>query len=260
MIESLHLGLKKGILRAAEIGVDGFQMYVTRGETTPEEMDAQDREDFKKFVVKNGLEISALCGDMGKGFLDPASTSEVIRRSKHFIDLAVDLGTKVVTTHIGHLPEDENSIEWEVGLETARELSEYAELRGCILASETGPESPVLLRKFLEKIGSKGVGVNYDPANFVMLGPFDHIGGVEVLRDWIVHTHAKDGVCLHKNEGTEKNVYLEVPLGEGSVAFKHYLKALDDIGYSGYLTIEREVGDNPEADVIAAVEFLKNLE
>jgi sugar phosphate isomerase/epimerase len=36
------------------------------------------------------------------------------------------------------------------------------------------------------------------------------------------------------------------------------LKALEDIGYRGYLTIEREVGDNPEADIAKAVSFLKS--
>ena len=52
--------------------------------------------------------------------------------------------------------------------------------------------------------------------------------------------------------------FIEVPLGEGSVPFPAYLKALEDIGYNGFLTIEREVGDDPAKDIRAAVEFLKN--
>ena len=39
--------------------------------------------------------------------------------------------------------------------------------------------------------------------------------------------------------------------------FPGWLKALDDIGYRGFLTIEREVGDNPEADIRRAVDFLR---
>ena len=53
--------------------------------------------------------------------------------------------------------------------------------------------------------------------------------------------------------------FLEVPLGEGSVPFKEYLEALTDIGYKGFLTIEREVGDKPEVDIRKAVEFLEAL-
>ena len=48
----------------------------------------------------------------------------------------------------------------------------------------------------------------------------------------------------------------EKPLGEGSVDFGKYLTALREIGYDGYLTIEREVGANPSADIAAAVKFL----
>jgi len=50
-----------------------------------------------------------------------------------------------------------------------------------------------------------------------------------------------------------------VPLGQGSVDFPAYLKALDEIGYKGFLTIEREVGDNPAADIQLAAEFLRQV-
>ena len=51
----------------------------------------------------------------------------------------------------------------------------------------------------------------------------------------------------------------ELPLGQGNVDFENYLKALDDIGYHGFLTIEREAGKNREDDIRTAVDFLKNL-
>jgi sugar phosphate isomerase/epimerase len=47
-----------------------------------------------------------------------------------------------------------------------------------------------------------------------------------------------------------------VPLGNGSVDFPAYLRMLDTIGYHGFLTIEREVGENPEQDIRTAVTFL----
>lgn len=260
IIDSLKLGVKQGIIRAAEMSVDGFQIWVTGGDMAPESLGKAEREEFKRFVATHGLEISALCGDLGKGLLDPKSNPAVIQRSKAFIDLAVDLGTSIVTTHIGTLPEDESHRAWEVGIEAASELAAYAEARGCVFASETGPESPEVLKRFLDKIPGNGMSVNYDPANFIMLGPFDHIGGVQVLKDYIVHTHAKDGVCLMKGGSGKPNHYLEVPLGEGGVAFKHYLKALDDIGYTGFLTVEREVGDDPVADIEKAVRFLRSFE
>ena len=81
----------------------------------------------------------------------------------------------------------------------------------------------------------------------------DAAKGVYELQKYIVHTHAKDGL-----RGTAEP-YVEVPLGKGDVDWKAYLSALEDVGYRGFLTIEREVGDHPERDIASAVDFLKNL-
>ena len=96
----------------------------------------------------------------------------------------------------------------------------------------------------------------------------DPVQAVDTLRDYIVHTHAKDGRKLFDKDPeviygikqepvTSDASFIEVPLGEGSVDFPNYLKALNEIGYKGFLTIEREVGENPAADIQRAVEFLK---
>ena len=43
------------------------------------------------------------------------------------------------------------------------------------------------------------------------------------------------------------------------MGFPTYLKALEDIGYKGYLTIEREAGADPMKDIGDAVTFLKSI-
>ena len=50
-----------------------------------------------------------------------------------------------------------------------------------------------------------------------------------------------------------------MPLGTGSVDFPAYLKALEEIGYKGFLTIEREAGETPEKDIGIAYDFLKKV-
>ncbi len=37
-----------------------------------------------------------------------------------------------------------------------------------------------------------------------------------------------------------------MPLGEGDVGMENYLRTLQEIGYSGPLTIEREIPQEPE--------------
>ena len=50
--------------------------------------------------------------------------------------------------------------------------------------------------------------------------------------------------------------FKEVPLGDGEVDWANYIKALKEIGFDGFLTIERECGDDPVADIKKAVSFL----
>jgi sugar phosphate isomerase/epimerase len=271
LVDNLHLPIKEGIRKAKEVGADGFQVYVTHGEMMPENLTGSALAELKALVADLDLEISALCGDLGKGFLNPEVNRKAVPRSKEFIDLATALGVRIVTTHIGTLPEDENAPEWKAGVQAVRELADYAHEHGCVFASETGPEAPTVLFRFLQQVDTPGFGINYDPANLIMLGPFDHIGGVHVLKDYIVHTHAKDGICLLRKPGGG-NDFMELPLGQGGVVFPYYLGALDAIGYDGYLTIERELmkregsteieimeGDRI-GDIARAIEYLRSFE
>jgi len=53
--------------------------------------------------------------------------------------------------------------------------------------------------------------------------------------------------------------YGETLLGEGDVPFEKYIKALKEIDYDGFFTIERETGNNRVADIIKGKEFLEKL-
>ncbi len=109
-----------------------------------------------------------------------------------------------------------------------------------------------------------------DPANLVMVTGDDPVQAVYNLKDYIVHTHAKDGIKLMDSDPEviygikniedviqQGEVFREMPLGEGNVPFARYLAALDEVGYRGFLTIEREVGDEPAKDIMLAADFLR---
>ena len=72
-------------------------------------------------------------------------------------------------------------------------IGAYAEERGVVLATETGPEPGHVLGGLIESLTTRGIRVNFDPANFIMLG-FDHMAALDALHPYIVHTHAKDGL------------------------------------------------------------------
>jgi len=275
MSDGFRLSPREGVLKAKEIGADGVQVYAAHGEISPELMDKATRKDFRRFCQNLGLEISALCGDLGgHGFQNASENAMRVERSKRITDLAVDMGAHVVTTHIGVVPEDKSNPRYAILINACRELAQYAARAGVTFAIETGPEKATTLKMFLDDIGSKGIGVNLDPANLVMVTADDPVQAVYTLKDYIVHTHAKDGVQLQPCDpekvygafatgGIEAiqvgKLFEEVPLGKGAVKWTPYLQALCDIGYKGYLTIEREVGDNPAADISDAVQFLREI-
>lgn len=270
MLDSFRLDTKQAIEKAAEIGAKGIQMYATKGEHAPENMTKTKISELKDMMQSNGLVFSAICGDLGMGFGNPELNPELIEKSKRILDLAKELGTDVVTTHIGVVPTDKSNPRYAVMQEACAELSRYADSLEAHFAIETGPEVSMVLKGFLDSLGSRGVAVNLDPANLVMVTGDDPVQAVYNLKDYIVHTHAKDGIKLHDNnpevvygiiedEIPTGEGFREVALGEGSVPFNKYLAALDDIGYRGFLTIEREVGDDPAADISLAANFLRDL-
>lgn len=270
MLESFRTDRSTAIKKAAGIGAKGIQMYATQGENSPENLDAAARRELLAEVKDAGLVFSALCGDLGMGFGNKELNPELIEKSKRIIDLAKDLETDIVTTHIGVVPADKNHDRYKIMQEACFELARYADSMNAHFAIETGPETADVLCGFLDSLGSTGVAVNLDPANFRMVTGDDPTTAVYTLKKYIVHTHAKDGVKLLDGnpeyiyqvvhpipeEVQGKRYFEEVPLGTGSVDFPSYLKALDEIGYRGFLTIEREVGENPEADIKTAYDFL----
>lgn len=270
MLESFQLPWKEAVACAVQLGADGVQIRATDGEFSPSAMTKEKRSELINVLSENGLAISALCGDLGKGFGNRELNPALIEQSKRIIDLAKLLETDIVTTHIGVVPADKNHERYKIMQEACFELARYADSCQAHFAVETGPETSLTLKGFLDELGSTGVAVNLDPANLVMVTGDNPVKAVENLKKYIVHTHAKDGRKLldrdpeiiygvSEAEMLQDTAFIELPLGEGDVPFKEYLAALTGIGYDGYLTIEREVGANPKADIMKAAEYLKKV-
>lgn len=273
MADCLNLPFRESIEKCAELGADGVQLYAVKGEMSPDNMTAESLDEKKKIILGNGLVISALCADFGgHGFARAEDNAWRIEASKRILDLALEFDCRVVTTHIGVVPEDKDSETYHVLQEACGELAEYAQKAGGYFAIETGPEPAVRLKAFLDSIGSKGIAVNFDPANLVMVTGDDPVKAAEILADYIVHTHAKDGIMRKQTD--PKIIYdyfaeggigdlrlddyfVETPLGQGNVDFDAYLNVLCKKEIYGFLTIERETGAEPERDIAMAVSFLK---
>ncbi len=266
--------MAQSIQMAGALGLDGIQMYAVNGDICPDSLLGRPERiaEYRRLLTDNRLVVSALCGDLGgHGFEIYKDNAEKIEKTCRIVDLACEFETAVVTTHIGVIPNDTECEKYRVMLDALCSCGEYASRHGVTLAIETGPEVAPVLHGFVSRI-DKGVGVNLDPANFVMVTGQDPAEAVYLLRDYIVHTHLKDGKRLKVSDPVEiyrsfaeggiealnvADYFIETPVGEGDVDFKKYISALKEIGYDGFLTIERETGADPSADITKAAEYAR---
>ena len=265
------VGLIEGIKQSRGLEAQGVQVYAWN-ELSPDKATSMFLGEVAKTASDYQQEIVALCGELGGHGLEiMADNSAKIEYLKKIVDMAYFLECRVVTTHIGIIPEDSTSDKYKYMQEACNQIGEYANRKSIGIAIETGPEKIVTLKKFVD--GCIGIGINYDPANLVMVTRDDEVAGVLAAKNSILHTHAKDGVCYQTIEpkvaydifadgGIEElskltEYFEEQPLGKGQVRWEEYLAALVEVGYTGYLTIEREVKEDAVKDIGNAVKFLK---
>ena len=273
ILDSFKTDLPTSLAQAVRIGATGVQIHAIGSLVDLDYYDCHRRKELLDRIKSSGLEVSAICGDLGgHGFSIREMNKNRIERSKRILDFAKDLECSIVTTHIGVVPDDKSHDRWSILQEACEELGRYSASLDGFYAIETGPEKSQTLKCFIDSLHTRGIAVNMDPANLVMVIGENPSDSVRTLGNLIVHTHAKDGRMVTKGDaetiyghfanGGISNLHLEdyfqeVPLGEGTVDFDSYLAALRDIGYHGFLTIEREVGETPERDIQNAVAYLR---
>jgi sugar phosphate isomerase/epimerase len=114
-------------------------------------------------------------------------------------------------------------------------------------------------------------GFNYDPSHF----GYQHVDYVKFIyefADRIFHVHMKDaywsdvpmGIGVfggHSEFGDNRRYWNFRSLGRGKVNFENIIRALNDIGYNGPLSVEWEdSGMNREAGATEACQFVKNVD
>ncbi len=189
--------------------------------------------------------------------LVPAGTRrQRLAELKSGADFAAMIGAPSLTTHVGFIPEDPNQADYADLVDSLRELCRHCEKQGLLFQFETGQETPVTLLRTIEDIGTGNLGINLDPANLILYGKANPVDALDVFGRYVRGIHAKDG--LYPTNGRELG--REVPLGEGKVDFPRLIGRLKELGYSGAVTIEREIsGPEQERDIRRAIQLLSPL-
>lgn len=172
------------------------------------------------------------------GFGNPATRAERLERLAWALDRTRELGLSDLMLHAGFVPEP-GEADRKPFLDTLGKVSAMAQAKGVTVAFETGQETADLLRLTLDELKCPNVKVNFDPANMLLYDKGDPLRAVQILGPDIRGVHVKDA-RRPKMPGTWGE---EVPLGEGEVNIREFLKTLVKVGYKGPLCVEREVGD-----------------
>ena len=171
-------------------------------------------------------------------------------------DFAKGLGVKDIVTHMGFIPENPFDPEFEPFCDAVRVVAEHAKANGQHLLFETGQETPVAMLRCFEVVGTDNLGVNLDTANLILYGKANPVDALDVFGKYVRGIHAKDG-CYPTNG---HNLGCETKLGEGKVDFRGVFKKLHELGYDGYVTIEREIsGAQQLVDILESREYLQNI-
>ena len=250
-LESLGLPLRRALAEAGKLGVSGVQVDAA-GDLSPSASRRRAGE-FRHLLRAHNLELTALGCPLRRGLDSTENQQPRLEHVQRVLALSFDMGPRIVIVQAGAVNDDPNNPQMHVLHESLEALARYGDRIGATLALETGLEDGSVLAAFLNRFDSGALGVNLDPANLLLHG-FDPYAAVQTLGQRMVHSHAKDA-----RQSSASRDAQEVPLGHGDIDWMKFLAMLEEVEYRGWLTIERETGENRLADVSAGVSFLRRL-
>lgn len=265
---SIDAGLGAPLSVAAELGVTTVHLHAPHAaQRTPRHAD-----EFLARLAEYDLRVTAVFGGFdGESYADiptvartvglvpPETRAARLREMREIADFARRLGVGVVALHLGFVPHDRASDAYRQILAVTRELCDHCRANSQCLHLETGQETADALLRFLGDAERDNLRVNFDPANMILYGAGEPIEALQRLGGHVASVHCKDALWSDRPGETWGR---ETPLGEGAVGMERFLATLKKIGYTGPLTIEREIPHEPErqkAEIARAVALLADL-
>lgn len=260
------LGVQWDVIR--QLKVPTIQLHAP----APESRTAEVAERLRGQLAEMDVTLTAVFGGFdGESYADIPTVERTIglvpeetraarlAEMKEIADFAALLECPVVALHLGFVPQEMDDPRMPGIIEVTRDLCDHCAAQGQALHLETGQETADELLAFLAAVDRKNLHVNFDPANMILYGTGEPIPALKKLAPHVKSVHCKDATW---SDQPGKTWGAEVPLGEGDVDMALYVKTLDEIGYDGPLTIEREIPQEPErqiAEIGSAVELLRKL-
>lgn len=258
------LGVQLEVVR--ELGIKTVQLHTPHRESrTPEKA-----QEFLKKLKEYDITITTVfCGFEGEsyasiqitadtvGFVPRSTRATRLAEAREIADFANLLGVTAIGSHIGFVPHDKTDPLYHEIVDAIGSYCSYLKNNGQTLHLETGQERAESLMEFIDDVKVDNLFINFDPANLILYGMGNPIESLKHVGSKVRGVHCKDALATEKTLGVDWGQ--EVPFGQGQVGAELFLKTLKDVGYTGPLTIEREIPQDPirqKAEIKQAVDVI----
>lgn len=251
VLEATGLPVRRALHAASELGVRGVRIDAA-GDLAPDRLTETGRREFRNLLRTHNLDLSALNCPLRSGLDTNEDAQQRVDHVRSVMRLASDLDCRIATVPLPKLPSDAEGARAVTLREALQALGVFGDRIGTRLALRVGGTPGDQTRSYLEIFDSGSLGVDFDPATFLLAGS-DPLTSLMSLAGRVVHAHARDARMAAGTGGRE------VQVGTGDADWAAYMASLETIGYQGYLVVDREAGPERFADVAAGVQFLRRF-
>jgi D-psicose/D-tagatose/L-ribulose 3-epimerase len=234
------VGTAEGIRNTRRIGFDTIDIFAD-----PLEIDIRERSLIRDTCREQGLPVvSVVCVALGIADFNAPVRRFHIDRARKYLELGYELNARNLLLVLGEYIWQQEVIkpqdQWAWGVDSVRELGEFASSLGLEIALELEPFHLSLVNnvkemvRFLDDVGNPAVKANIDISHLALTRT--PASEIRKLQGRIAHVHLSD--CDGKKHG-------DLPPGRGVVQFPPYLEAIRDAAFRGSVSIELEYSPDP---------------
>ncbi len=251
-VRTLKKGIMWGSIGVGQTIMEKFQAAKTAGFDGVEVMSHLDRTEVLKARDATGLPIPSVCGANHWKFPlsdpDPAIREQGVASLKLSLEDAAAYGADTVLLVPGRVSETVSYDDcWSRSVEEIKKVVPIAiDLKVKIALENVWNNfliSPMEAASFVDQFRTPFVGFYFDCGNILIYGWPEQ--WIKILNRRMAKVHIKE-FSRKIADAQGKSAGFKVNLLEGDVNWANVMKALDNIGYGGWTTIEQPGGNTPE--------------
>lgn len=248
-MKTLEMGIRPAIDAAAQLGVQGIQVDL-RTDLLTDDYGETARRQLLHLLQERQLQIASGHFPLRNPLASPDHLGPRMAALQAAIQFAGKLKIRNLTLRAGRIPGPEDTETRSTLHSLLSELAASGNRYGVALCLIPCGETPSELRELIGSIQTGAVLVDADLGAWVMNR--QPIGTqLRELHDLIGHVEIRDAIRDADGRGRE------VSVGQGEVDWDEVMATLEEMGYSGWLNIDRQGGADRRGEIARAVKFLK---